>query len=141
VASVDTPELVPQVVASQIAQSLERGVHFRRAAYWSLQRIMNSGARGAEITIRGKLSTERARYEKFRDGYLPRCGDPALKAVRAAVTAIQLKQGLFGISVKILPADARFPDQIRLKEIVPKQEEAVAETKVEEKVVADTEKT
>jgi small subunit ribosomal protein S3 len=141
VASVDTPELVPEVVASQIAQALQRGVHFRRAAYWSLQRIMNSGARGAEITIRGKLSTERARYEKFKDGYLPRCGDPALKAVRAAVTEIQLKQGLFGINVKILPADAKFPDQIRLKEIAPKQEEPVAETKVEGEVVADSEKT
>jgi small subunit ribosomal protein S3 len=141
VASVDIAEMVPQVVASQIAQALQRGVHFRRAAYWALQRTRNSGARGVEISIRGKLSTERARYEKFRDGYLPRCGDPALKNVKTAVAQVQLKQGLFGINVKILPADAKFPDQIQLKELVPKEEEPVAETKTEEKVVADTEKT
>ncbi len=79
VASVDVAELNADVVASQVGQALERGVHFRRAAYWALQRVMNSGARGAEIIIRGKLSTERARYEKFKDGYLPKCGDPALK--------------------------------------------------------------
>ena len=137
VASVDVPELIPMVVASQIIQSLQRGVHFRRAAYWSLQRTMNAGAEGVEIAIRGKLSTERARYEKFRDGNLPRCGDPALKNVRRAVSSVQLKQGLFGVSVKILPPNMKFPDRIQLKDIEPKAEEAVAETKTEEGVVAD----
>jgi len=148
VASVEVAEMIPQVVASQIAQALQRGVHFRRAAYWALQRTMNSGARGAEISIRGKLSTERARYEKYRDGYLTRCGDPTLKNIRTAVTSIQLKQGLFGIKVKILPADAKFPDQIQLKEPAPKEEQeevkeepVVAETKPEEETVANTEKT
>jgi small subunit ribosomal protein S3 len=141
VASVDVPEMIPRAVASQIAQALQRGIHFRRAAYWALQRTMNSGARGVEISIRGKLSTERARYEKFRDGYLPRCGDPALKNVKTAVAQVQLKQGLFGINVKILAADAKFPDQIQFKEPAPKEEEPVTETKTEEEVVADTEKT
>jgi small subunit ribosomal protein S3 len=140
VASIDIPELNPDVVASQIASALERGVHFRRAAYWALQRTMNSGARGAEIAIRGKLSTERARYEKFRDGYMPRCGEPALRNIRTAVTHIQLKQGMFGINVKILPVEAKFPDQIQFKEPAPK-EEVPAENKEEVKVVADTEKT
>jgi small subunit ribosomal protein S3 len=141
VASVDVAELNPDVVASQVGQALERGVHFRRAAYWALQRVMNSGARGAEIVIRGKLSTERARYEKFKDGYLPKCGDPALKNIRRAVSYIQLKQGLFGINVKILPADAKFPDQIQLRDLAPIEEESVSEKKEEVEVVADTEKT
>ncbi len=141
VAAVDVAELVPRVVASQIAQALQRGVHFRRAAYWALQRIMNTGARGAEIAIRGKLTTERARYEKYRDGYLARCGEPALKNIRTAVTRVQLKQGLFGIKVKILPSDAKFPDQLQLREPILKEEEPAAEKEAEKEVVADTEKT
>jgi len=34
VATVEIPELDPKVVASQIAMALQRGIHFRRAAYW-----------------------------------------------------------------------------------------------------------
>jgi len=97
VATIEVPEQDPKVVASQVAQALQRGVHFRRAAYWAIQRVMESRALGVEIVIRGKLTTERARYEKFRAGYLPRVGDPVLKSLKVAVADVQLKQGLFGI--------------------------------------------
>ena len=103
VATIDVPELDPKVIAAQVAMALQRGVHFRRAAYWGIQRVLESGASGVEIVIRGKLTTERARYEKFKAGYLPRVGDPVLKTVREAVQDIQLKQGLFGIKVRVLP--------------------------------------
>jgi small subunit ribosomal protein S3 len=115
VAAIETPDLDPMVVASQIGAALQRGIHFRRSAYWALQRVMGAGALGAEVTIRGKLTTERARYERYRDGYLPSVGDPVLKQVRSAVVDIQLKQGLFGIAVRILPPGARFPDKPEIK--------------------------
>src|SRR5216683_774621 len=111
VAAIEVPEQDPKVVASQVAQALQRGVHFRRSAYWALQRVMESGASGVEITIRGKLTTERSRYEKFRAGYLPRVGDPVLKNVKTAVADVQLKQGLFGINVRILPPNIDFLDK------------------------------
>jgi small subunit ribosomal protein S3 len=111
VAAIEIPEQDPKVVASQVAQALQRGVHFRRAAYWAIQRVMESQALGVEIIIRGKLTTERARYEKFRQGYLPRVGDPVLKSVKVAVADVQLKQGLFGIKVRILPPTANFIDK------------------------------
>ena len=115
VAAIEVPEQDPKVVASQVAQALQRGVHFRRAAYWAIQRVMESQALGVEIIIRGKLTTERARYEKFRAGYLPRVGDPVLKSVKVAVTDVQLKQGLFGIKVRILPPTVDFLDKPTLK--------------------------
>ena len=115
VATIDVPEQDPKVVASQVAQALQRGVHFRRAAYWAIQRVMEAQAAGVEIVIRGKLTTERARYEKFRAGYLPRVGDPVLKNVKVAVADVQLKQGLFGIKVRILPPNVDFLDKAIMK--------------------------
>jgi small subunit ribosomal protein S3 len=115
VAAIEVPDLDPMVVGSQIASALQRGIHFRRAAYWALQRAMGAGALGVDVAIRGKLTTERARYEKFKDGYLPSVGDPVLKQVKRAVVDIQLKQGLFGITVRILPPGARFPDKPELR--------------------------
>ena len=111
VANIDVPEQDPKVVASQVSQALQRGVHFRRAAYWAIQRVMESQALGVEITIRGKLTTERSRFEKFKAGYLPRVGDPVLKSVKTAVADVQLKQGLFGINVRILPPQVNYIDK------------------------------
>src|SRR5437588_10749343 len=115
VANIEVPEQDPKVVASQVSQALQRGVHFRRAAYWAIQRVMESQALGVEITIRGKLTTERSRFEKFKAGYLPRVGDPVLKSVKVAVADVQLKQGLFGIKVRILPPTVDFIDKPTMK--------------------------
>jgi len=146
VAAIETPDLDPMVVASQVATALQRGIHFRRAAYWALQRVMGAGALGAEVTIRGKLTTERARYERYKDGYLPSVGEPVLKQVKRAVVEVQLKQGLFGVAVRILPPGAIFPDRAEIKTPGELSPEQPAETKTgakeeteEKDDVADTE--
>jgi len=128
VAEIEVPELNAHVIASRVTSALQRGVHFRRAGYWALQQTMEAGALGAEISIRGKLRTERARYEKFRDGYLPKSGEPALKNLREAVLHVQLKPGIYGVKVRIMPPEATFPDQIKLPEILP-EETTIAEEK------------
>jgi small subunit ribosomal protein S3 len=149
VATIEVPELDPKVVASQIAMALQRGIHFRRAAYWALQRTIEAGALGVEIVIRGKLTTDRARYEKYKAGYLPSVGESIGKIVRSAVVDTQLKQGLFGISVKLMPPNVKLPDRPVIKEIgevapIPKPvlEKVVAETAIVQEVaeVADTKK-
>lgn len=116
VAEIDIPELNPYVMASRVAAALRSGVHFRRVAFWALNQIMGAGALGVEIVISGKLRTERARAEKFRDGYIPKSGDPAMKYVRKAVAHVQLKPGIFGVQVLIVSPDARFPDEVRILE-------------------------
>lgn len=125
VAEIEIPELNPYVMASRIAAALRRGVHFRRVGFWALNRIMSAGALGAEITISGKLRTERARVEKFRDGYIPKSGDPAMKYVKKAVAHVQLKPGIFGVKVLIVSPDAKFPDEVEILE------EKIEETQVE----------
>ena len=116
VATLESPELDAKVVASQIAMALQRGIHFRRAAYWALQRTIEAGALGVEIAIRGKLTTDRARYEKYRAGYLPAVGETIGRLLRSAVVDTQLKQGLFGISVRLMPPNVTFPDKPVIKE-------------------------
>jgi small subunit ribosomal protein S3 len=127
VSEIEIPELNAYVVASRVASALQRGVHFRRAGFWALNQVMDAGALGAEIVISGKLRTERARYEKFKAGYFPRCGDPALKYTHKAEFHVQLKPGIFGIRVKIMPPDAIFPDKIQITEELPPEEEKAAE--------------
>ncbi|MEM2320385.1 MAG: 30S ribosomal protein S3 [Candidatus Bathyarchaeia archaeon] len=124
IAEIEVPELNPYVMASRIAAALRRGIHFRRVGFWALNQIMRAGALGAEIIISGKLRTERSRTEKFRDGYIPKSGDPAMKYVKKAVAHVQLKPGIFGIQVFIVQPNAKFPDEVEL--IEEKVEEAAA---------------
>ena len=114
VAEIEIPELNAYVVASRIASALKRGIHYRRAGFWGLTQAMQAGALGAEIIISGKLRTDRARYEKFTEGYLPKSGEPPRKYMRKAELHVHLKPGTLGVKVRLLPPDAVFPDQVKV---------------------------
>jgi small subunit ribosomal protein S3 len=119
---VQSPELNARIMASRVASALERGIHFRRAAFIALRQISEAGARGAEIVIRGKLSTERSRYEKFKFGAILKAGQPRKYAVDTAVTHVLLKPGAYGIKVSIyLPV--KTIDDISVVEAAPKAAE------------------
>ncbi|MBT0158735.1 30S ribosomal protein S3 [Candidatus Bathyarchaeota archaeon A05DMB-2] len=142
VSEIEVPEFNAYVVASRIASALQRGVHFRRAGFWALNQVMDAGALGAEIVISGKLRTERARFEKFRAGYFPRCGEPALKYMKKAEVHVQLKPGIIGVRVKIMPPDAQFPDKIQIISELPpeeKTEETTAEAPQKQKAAEQPE--
>jgi small subunit ribosomal protein S3 len=114
VVEVEVPELNPRIMAARIANALERGVHYRRAIFWSLRRTMESGAIGCEILLKGKLRSDRGRYEKVSDGYIPKSGDPALTYVKSSTIHVKQKKGTFGVTVTIVPPDAKFPDKVDL---------------------------
>jgi small subunit ribosomal protein S3 len=136
VAEIEIPELNAHVVASRISSALKRGVHYRRAGFWGLNQIMEAGALGAEVIISGKLRTDRARYEKFRTGYLPKSGEPPRKYMKTAEMHVQLKPGILGVKVRIVPPEAEFPDQVRIQ-IIEEESEGEAEGQTaEEKGVA-----
>jgi len=137
VAEIEIPELNAYVVASRIASALKRGVHYRRAGFWGLNQIMDAGAMGAEIIISGKLRTDRARYEKFRTGYLPKSGEPPRKYMRKAELHVQLKPGILGVKVRLIPPDAEFPDQVKVQIIEEELEKEPEGEIVEEKAVTE----
>jgi len=117
VVEVEVPELDPRIMAARIANALERGIHYRRALFWSLRRTMESGALGCEILLKGKLRSDRGRYEKVVDGYIPKAGEAAQRYVRRAVIHVKQKKGTFGVTVVIVPPDAKFPDKIDLSNL------------------------
>ncbi|MEE8403722.1 MAG: 30S ribosomal protein S3, partial [Candidatus Hydrothermarchaeaceae archaeon] len=112
VSEVEIPELNAKIMAKSVASAMERGIHFRRAAYTSLRRIMEAGARGAEIVVAGKLTGDRSKTVKFIDGCMKHCGEPALIYVDRGQARASPKPGVIGVTVKIMPPGVRLPDEI-----------------------------
>lgn len=132
VKEVEVPELNPKIMAHKIAAMLQRGMHFRRVAYTALRRIMGAGAQGVEVTISGKIRGSRSACAKFTDGYIKRCGEPSTKFVREGFATVQLKPGVLGIYVRIMPPGVILPDKIDILKVeapaqnsVEKEEETV----------------
>ena len=66
------PEIDAQLVAENVAQQLERRVHFRRAMKRAVQSAMRLGALGIRINCGGRLGgAEIARMEWYREGRVP----------------------------------------------------------------------
>ena len=124
--------LNPLIMAAKVANALERGWNYRRAGNSMLQRIMDAGARGCQITIAGKLTGLRHRTEKFLSGHIKFCGETALELMDVGIAQAKLKPGTIGVKVAIMKPNARLPDEIE----VAKPEVPVTEENSEE----DTEK-
>ena len=130
VQKIENPTLDPNIVARRIALALEKGMNRRRIVYKALRAVMDSGARGVEITLSGKIIGKggRARAEKYSEGYMKKAGD-SLKFVKVGSTQAYLKAGIIGVTVRIVPPDVVFPDQI---EVIPKEPEEEAEAEISE---------
>jgi small subunit ribosomal protein S3 len=126
VKEVDVPELNPKIMAYKIANMLQRGMHFRRVAYTTIRRIMGSGAQGVEVTISGKIRGARSATAKFSDGYIKKCGEPSIRLVKEGFATVQLKPGVLGIYVRIMPPGAVLPDKVDI--LAPTIEETIVET-------------
>ena len=108
------------------------GLAVRRACYGVLRFIMESGAKGCEVIVSGKLRGQRAKSMKFVDGWMIHSGNPTEDYVNSAVRHVLLRQGVLGIRVKImLPHDPtgkrgprkHLPDNIQIHE--PIEEEPI----------------
>lgn len=110
VQEIDRPDLSPSVMCSRMASHLERGTAFRRAMMWTLQQVMEAGARGVQITVSGKLRGDRSAFEKQTAGILPRAGDHADRVVREDVIDVKTPMGLIGIRIRIALADRYRPE-------------------------------
>jgi small subunit ribosomal protein S3 len=101
-----------QIMAEKLAEALERGWHFRRAGHSTVRRIMQSGAKGCQVIISGKLTGERHRTEKFTEGHVKYCGETAKQIMDIGFAVAKLKPGVLGVKVRIMRPDARLPDEI-----------------------------
>lgn len=115
----EVPALNPGIMAQKLAIALEKGWHFRRAGHSTVMRIMEAGARGCQVEISGKLTGDRHRTVKFRQGHIKYCGEPKHEWMRIAVTTAAKKSGVLGLKVQIMDPYAKLPDEI---EILPPEE-------------------
>ncbi len=61
-----------QLVAENVAMSLERRISFRRAMKQVMQRAMRAGAKGIKVMVSGRLNgAEIARSESYAEGNVP----------------------------------------------------------------------
>ena len=133
--------LNPLIMSAKVANALERGWNYRRAGNSMLQRIMDAGARGCQITIAGKLTGLRHRTEKFVSGHIKFCGETALELMDVGIAQAKLKPGTIGVKVAIMKPDARLPDEIKVAEPeVPVTEAEEAEETSEERSEDEEEK-
>jgi small subunit ribosomal protein S3e len=114
--------------AESLRYKLLGGLAMRRACYGVLRYVMESGAKGCEVVVSGKLRAARAKSMKFTDGFLLHSGQPAIDYVDYAVRHVLLRQGVLGIKVKIMrPHDPEgrmgpsrpIPDMVTLVEPKP----------------------
>ena len=138
--------LNPLIMAAKVANALERGWNYRRAGNSMLQRIMDSGARGCQITIAGKLTVLRHRTEKFLSGHIKFCGETALELMDVGIAQAKLKPGTIGVKVAIMRPDAKLPDEIEVAQLPEpvvevKDEESTDETEEETAEEVKDEKT
>jgi len=72
IVEIKRPELDAQIVAENVAASLERRIAFRRAMRQALGRTMRAGAKGMKIAVSGRLGgAEIARTEWLAEGRVP----------------------------------------------------------------------
>jgi small subunit ribosomal protein S3e len=56
---------------------------------------MESGAKGCEVIVSGKMRGQRAKSMKFRDGYMIRSGQPVRDYIDVATRHVLLRAGLY----------------------------------------------
>ena len=100
VAEIPNPNISAPLVALRIAEQIERRFAFRRAMKQAAQRVMESGARGVNIVLSGRLGgAEQARTEKVLEGRVP------LHTLRADIdygTALaRTTYGILGVKVLV----------------------------------------
>jgi len=128
ISEVENTSLNATIMAEKIADYLEKfgTKNFKGIGHKIMTEVMGGGALGVEIILSGKIPSSRAKSWRFYSGYLRKCGDISLEMVEKSYAAAQLKSGVVGIKISIMPPDIKLPDDIQL---VEQKEEIVEEIK------------
>ncbi|CAL9053955.1 unnamed protein product [Musa banksii] len=78
--------------AESLRYKLLGGLAVRRACYGVLRFVMESGAKGCEVIVSGKLRAQRAKSMKFKDGYMISSGQPVNEYIDSAVRHVLLRK-------------------------------------------------
>ncbi|MDE3075027.1 MAG: 30S ribosomal protein S3, partial [Chloroflexota bacterium] len=122
IVEIGRPELDAQLVARNIAESLEKRIAFRRAIKQAIQRTMRFGAKGIKVIVAGRLGgAEMARREREVSGKVP------LHTLRADIdygtAEAATTYGRIGVKVWIYKGDVIGKQKIRVR--APEEREVV----------------
>lgn len=98
---IKTPDLEAHLVATSVADQLEKRFPFRRVMNQTLERMRRSGAKGARVALAGRLGgSEIARRESMKFGSIP------LQTIRANIDFAKVdakvpRSGVVGVKVWI----------------------------------------
>ena len=98
---IKTPDLEAYLVATSVADQLEKRFPFRRVMNQTLERMRRSGAKGARVVLSGRLGgREIARTESMKFGSIP------LQTIRAHIDFAKVaakvpRSGVVGVKVWI----------------------------------------
>lgn len=82
---------------------LLNGVPVRMAANNIMGTVMRrGGATGCEVIISGKVRGQRAKAQKYTQGYQISTGQPKKDFIDIAVRHVELRQGILGLKVKVM---------------------------------------
>lgn len=86
-----------------LKSKLLNGTPVRMAANNILGNVMRrGGAIGCEVIIAGKVRGQRAKAQKYAQGYQISTGHPKYEFIDIAIRNIKLRQGVLGLRVKIM---------------------------------------
>ena len=128
VQEVSDPDLDPFIVSKWIANAIERGLNYKRVVNTAIEKTMSAGAAGVAIRVSGKIGSDISRVEKFSSGYLKYSGEITESVVRTAYAQANVKLGIIGIQVRILPER---PEELEIMSKVEKVGENIGDNKEE----------
>lgn len=142
VEEVQERDLQPELICKWVNKMLLRGTRVNRAVKRAVRSIMDSGAMGAEVSVKGltRGASSISTREKASAGYIKKAGEET-KKVREADGEALLKQGKLGINVKIVPPNTHFRDKIKLEDYLKSRKKPKEEKKNKSKKESKDKKT
>lgn len=143
VQEVDNQMLDPSLIAERIVEMfLKMGTgRFKFIGHNICEKVLQAGAKGIQVTLAGRIPAARAKMWKFIMGFLPKCGSVAYKDVDESFRIANLKTGVIGVRVKILPPNVRMPDEVvLLNQVVEEHKDIKIDSIKEENIIKIMEK-
>lgn len=143
VQEVDNQMLDPSLIAERIVEMfLKMGTgRFKFIGHNICEKVLLAGAKGVQVTLAGRIPAARAKMWKFIMGFLPKCGSVAYEDVDQSFRIANLKTGVIGVRVKILPPNVRMPDEVLLlDQIIETQKNIKEDVTKEESIIKVMEK-
>ena len=130
---IKNPNLNSKILAERMAAMIQKEFSWRSIAYRLVKDVIDAGAQGVELVIKGKLSGKGGRKKKVRIayGYMKKLGAQT-KWVDYAKAAAYPKAGAIGIRLRIIHPEVIFPDKVDIKKIVATAKKVVQEAEEQE---------